>query len=585
MTESARPSLPPLVAFLRARLEARDEHRLWLALAIALGAIASAAFTVGTLLYPLDAVQDDARMFLSWMGRWDEPDILRGDFMAGYWEAVTPWAYKLLFHAAWAIGLKPVIFAKILPIFLLLLVPLFSFRLMRAIGAEPIVAFLVTAALLHYAVRTDFVMSATPRGFWPVLVLALLDGLARGKIVQTTVAQLLLTGTYPQMAMTTATVIGMTFLRVSPGLNLDLGRHRLVLVGASAAVTIAGTIPFLLSSGAYAPSFTLAEALTIPTFGINGRGMLAMQSGALDFVCNPRLGFFKDCREAWSLTSAFLILVTVAGPALLFWRARKPGPGLRSDLPLFLLVASLLWFALATAMLFRLHLPNRYTAGVDLLPYLATLALVLERLRDRPFPEWLVRKPLGRVLLTVGTAATLLACAVGAADVRKGISTPDQAFLDAIRALPRTAVVGGFVQQLDFSPVLTNRSTLFSRELAIAYQEGYFLPIMARMEKVKEILLTPDARVLADDIRALGMTHLVAAPKDLAAMTIPRSFRGFFDARTLAAEEEAARARRPLVSDLAGNCTSGVYDGIAVIDAACLVEAAAGRASPPPSAD
>ena len=109
-------------------------------------------------------------------------------------------------------------------------------------------------------------MSGTPRAFWPVLLFALMEGLARARPLQTGVAQLLLTGMYPQMALVTATVIGLTLLKPSKQFCLDLGRARIVLVAFSAVASIAGLLPFLLSTSAYGPSFSLEEARAVATF-------------------------------------------------------------------------------------------------------------------------------------------------------------------------------------------------------------------------------------------------------------------------------------------------------------------------------
>lgn len=568
-------SPPSIAGFFHDRLVARDEGRFWFALALILGVVAAASFEIKAFTLPIDAISSDARMFLSWMGRWDNPGLLNGDFVADYWQAVSPWAFTGVFHVAWELGVSPVAFAKIFPALLFLLVPIFTFRFIRAINGEPLVAFLVTAAVIHYLARANLIVTGTPRAFWPVLLLAMLDGLARGRIIQTAVAQLLLTGTYPQMAMATATMIGLTLLDVFPSLKLNFSRHRLTLVVVCAMATVAGIAPFLLSSGGYAPSFSLAEALQIPTFMPGGRGELFPASGGFNVLCGSRLSFLVDCNGGAILKPSLLVALAFGGSAILFLRERRTATETRlsSNIPFLLMIASILWFTLARAVLFRLHLPNRYTAATELLIYLTAFPLFIDWVRRCSKP-WLLPTRWERVGLVGAVVAGLMVCTWGALNVRVTLALPNSELLKALRVLPETAVIGGFVEDLDFSPVLTKRSTLFSRELAIAYQKGYFLPIMARMEALKDIVLIHDPEIFADRIKSLKITHLVIRQSDLDEARLPQPFRGFFDEGQLKKEEEVTRPVGTVLSKLAPSCTTGVYGGVLLISADCLLAAA-----------
>ncbi|MDQ0322970.1 hypothetical protein QO002_005176 [Pararhizobium capsulatum DSM 1112] len=566
-------SLSSIADYVRDRLVANDEGRFWFVLAFGLGLISALSFEVRAFALPIDTISSDARMFLSWMGQWDNPDLLNGDFVADYWKAVSPWAYTGVFRLAWELGLPPVVFAKIIPALLLLLVPVFTFRFIRAINGEPLVAFLASAAVLHYLARA--IVSGTPRDLWPILLLAILDGLARGRIFQTALAQLLLTGSYPQMAMATATMIGLTFLDFFPRLKADLSRQRIVLIAVCAMATITGILPFLVSSGGYAPSFSLAEALKIPTFQPGGRGQLFPANGAFNVLCGSRLSFLVNCNGAAILKPSLLVGLVLGGSIVLFLRKQRAAKGIMaSNIPFLLMIASILWFILARAMLFRLHLPNRYTAATELLIYLTAFPLVVEWVRRRLQSNslWLSRS--GRRVLVGGAIILLIVCALGAVNVRVAFTRPNLELLNALRGLPETSVVGGFVEDLDFSPALTNRSTLFSRELAIAYQKGYFLPIMARMEAVKDIVMTHDPEVLVDRISALKITHLVIRQSDLSEARLPPAFRSFFDEAQLKRDEDVEKRVGSILSKLAPICTAGVYNGVSLISTTCLVEAA-----------
>ena len=132
---SVQAAIKSVADFLSARLEARDEDRLWTALSLLLALVPAYVF-MELAFARADRIENDARQFLSWMGRWNDPALLAGDLIADYWSDVSPWAYDELFHAAWAIGIEPVLFTKILPLVLFPLTALFAYRFLRAIRAD-----------------------------------------------------------------------------------------------------------------------------------------------------------------------------------------------------------------------------------------------------------------------------------------------------------------------------------------------------------------------------------------------------------------------------------------------------------------
>jgi hypothetical protein len=566
-----RAALQWVAAFLQMRLEARDEDRLWRTLAVLLG-ILSAGMFLTVAFARAESIADDGRAFISWMGRWNDPGLLAGDLMADYWSSVSPWAYRGLFHAAWAVGIEPAIFIRLLPAILYPLTALFAYRFLRAIGADPLVAFIATACSIALLVGNEAIASGTPRAFWPVLLLAIMEGLARRRPAEVTAAQLLLAGMYPQMALVSASVIGLTSIKPSARFLVDVSRERIGLVLLPGLATIAGLLPFLLSTSAYGPAFSLEEARAIPAFAGNGRASVFAADGSIDMVCGLRLGFLSlDCAGWWQ--QAALMAAIAIGPCVLLARnlaARSDG-SLASPLPFYLLASTLAWFAISTALLFRLHLPSRFSSAASLLAMLAAVPLLASWIRDRLPLSWLARRPIGQAFLIAGTVGCLCAAIIGAVQRPATIVSPrSPALLAAIRALPKDDMVAGFIPDLDFSPAFTGRSTLFNRELAVAYQKGYFLPILARMAAIRDVAFTRDPAVFAARLAAQPIDWLLVPKFTLSDGRVLGPFRGFFGSG-LAAEEEAAQAQGPpVLAKRAGACTAGEYDEVLMLDAACL---------------
>lgn len=200
------------------------------------------------------------------------------------------------------------------------------------------------------------------------------------------------------------------------------------------------------------------------------------------------------------------------------------------------------------------------------------MPVFLAWLRNRTLPVVLKNWRRLSALMIAGFAMLTGGGLILAGDVRPVNFTPkNPPLVAAIAALPRETVVGGFIRDLDFSPVFTNRSTLFNRELTIAYQRGYFVPILQRMQAMRDLILTQDPAVLRDRIEILKIDRLVIEQDTLAHPRVPLAFRTFFG-NDLSAMEEATTSNGPsLVAQLAPRCTGGMFGDVLLVDTACML--------------
>jgi hypothetical protein len=220
---------------------------------------------------------------------------------------------------------------------------------------------------------------------------------------------------------------------------------------------------------------------------------------------------------------------------------------------------------------FRLHIPSRFVVRTVPVMTLLSLGLVVgsffrQRLTPGTRNEFLVRLVGGGVLLA---GAAGLFVTVTADDFR---TWKRPALAGVVASYPAGTLFAGFLEDTDNIPIFARRRVLFSAELAVAYHLGYYRQIEARMRDMAVAELTPDAAVLADalernavDVYLVDMRRL--AKPDGKYSQLPRDF------------VEAQRARlgdtQTALSRLAPSCSRGAVDGVAVLDAHCLV--AAGR--------
>lgn len=527
--------------------------RRWEAAALVFGLLAGLGALV-PLLTGQPGVPDDARMFLAWTGRWDDPGLLAGDLLADYWRSVTPWLFVAVFRAGWWMGIDPVTFARILPALLYPPIAWLCFRLLRGMEATAPLALLSTAVVLAQFAHADIVISGAPRALWPLCVLIALDGLQRRSVLRTALGQSLLTGAYPQLALVTAGLIALSFIAPAPDRWCDLSPRRLAIMAGAAVGTLVSALPFLLREDRFGPAYRLEEIGAIPAFA-SGRSAVLSADGRLDFFCGDRLGIFPHgCEGIGDPALLLLAVITLTGPVILMRRMRRPVAGrMRSALPFLLVVSSVACAAGAAWLLFRLHLPSRYTVLLPYLPALTTLPVLFEQAERLP-----------RRLRRGGWAFALILCAVAVLSPKNVLRAPvHPALIADLAALPSTARIAGFLPDLDFSPLLTGRATLFNSELAVAYERGYFEEVIARMTGLRRGLFAPTAEA-RQRLLELDLDWLVIARETLEEGRLPPSSAGFF---APAASGPMTPERRGLLN----RCAVRNYSAALLIDARCFL--------------
>ncbi|NJL84335.1 MAG: hypothetical protein HC890_17960 [Chloroflexaceae bacterium] len=110
-------------------------------------------------------IHDDVRSHVFWMRRFLDPELFPGDIIADYLQSVAPYGYSALYRGMASLGIDPVGFNKILPIFLAFMTTWFCFRLCLRLFPVPAAAFVATVFLNQTLWVTHDLSSGTPRAF------------------------------------------------------------------------------------------------------------------------------------------------------------------------------------------------------------------------------------------------------------------------------------------------------------------------------------------------------------------------------------------------------------------------------------
>lgn len=460
-------------------------------------------------------VQDDARQHVFWMRRFLDPDLFPNDWIADYFQAVAPWGYTAFYQAFAAIGIDPMFLAKILPFGLGLLTTAYGFAVSMQILPIPFTGFL-SAVLVQQVLWThDDVASATPRAFMPLLFLAFLYYLMRRRLVPCVVTIVLEGLFYPQYVFVFA---GITLLQL---VRWEQGRPKLTQdkkeYGFCAAILVAAflvLLPFVLTTSGYEPTITLAEARNLQEFNDGGRSRFFYDDWLYFWFAGNRSGLFPAFRPA---TIAIGLLL----PVLLCFPHRFPLTQHLTRqiriLPQIVVVALTLFFT-AHAVLFKLHLPSRYSAYTLRFVLVFAMAISLTLLLDAGL-QWLRRsthstsvQPIFVPRLVVWGLATL----VGLTLLIYPSTIPDfpktnytigktPELYQFFAQQPKDSLIAGLLKETDDLPSFSQRSILVGREYAIPYHLGYANPFRQRVLDLIQAQYTLKRPQLVNFIRTYGV--------------------------------------------------------------------------------
>ncbi|MGF1461282.1 MAG: hypothetical protein ACFBSG_19920 [Leptolyngbyaceae cyanobacterium] len=480
------------------------------------------------------ALADDARQHVVWMLRFTDPDLFVNDWIADYYQSVSPIGYVLIYRLFAVVGVSPLLLCKLLPPVLIVLTGAIAFLTVLEFSALPAAGF-VTAALLTQSVEyTGTLASGTSKAFIYLVMLLFIYGWLRRSRGLTWGAIALQGILYPQAVLLTAGVLVLGLVEQREGRwswARDRHRRQITLGGLLIATTV--ILYYGLSTSQFGPTMTRAQALMMPEFFAGGRASFFKPSW-LEGLLYGRGGLRLD-----TATTPVTNLLALGLPLMLRWP--RPFPLVKSvtrdlDLLLKLLLTAFFWFFAAHIVLFKLYLPSRYTGRFLLMVGVIAAGIVVVILADACL-NWaiaLLTPPrsspvsLGFAALALGFTIILgLGVVLYPLTMQNYPSTsmsqgyaPD--LYGVLAQQPKDSLIAGLSVETSNIPSYAQRSVLLSQEIAIPYHVGYYAEISQRARDLIRAQYSADPQVVSDFITQYGVTHWLLEPLSFDIHTLNR---------------------------------------------------------------
>lgn len=424
-------------------------------------------------------VQEDARVYLSWMQRFLEPNLLADDLLNDYFQSVTPAGYAALYRLLASVGIEPVLFSKLLPIGLRILTTCYCFAVCLQIFPIPAAGFISTLLLNQYLSMRDDLVSSTPRAFIYLFLLAFLYYLIRRSLILFLCAIALSGLFYPPLLFILAGILLLQLWRWQ-GKRLCLSDNRLdYIFGATGfGLSLIMMLPYALNSSKFGPVITESEARALPEFSETGR---------IPFFDDDSFWFWLFGQHSGLLPNVLehpLAIIGLLLPFLLRYPHRFPlAKQVTSNITILpqILLASLGMFFAAHALLYKLFAPARYTRYTFRIVLILAAGIVIIVVLDAVF-QWAkqqIQPLMWRQIIASGLTVLLATVLIFYPHLLKHFPNGNYMvgkapeFYEFFQKQPKDILIASLSAEADNLPTFSRRKILVGWEYAVPYHIGY----------------------------------------------------------------------------------------------------------------
>lgn len=542
-------------------------------------------YSLAALQEPLSnayVIHDDVRSHVFWMHRFFDPSLFPNDLITDYFQSVAPTGYVTLYRSMASLGIDPLIFNKILPLPLVLITVGYCFGLVMSLFPVPAAGFLASALFTETIWSVNDVSSGTPRAFLYPLLMAFLYYLARRSLIPSLVCIILQGLFYPQCLFISGGILLLRLIRWHEGqFSLSRDRSDYIFCGLGLGLVFFMLLPYALKISDYGPVATLPDARSLPTLQHTSRKDFFHPNLWNYWVCNERSALLpmEWCLEPFP-PHGWLAIALVP---MLWLSSRFPlGNYLSSRAAVLVqtIGASVGMFILAHALLFRLHLPNRYTKHSFRIVLIVAGAIAFTIALDALF-RWVINRWRSRTSLAAGGGIMIwLALLLAYPWLIGGFINPDYvkaeptAIFTFFSEQPKDIVVASLSEEGNNIPAISKRTVLISSETANPYHMGYYEEIWQRQQDVMLAHYSPALRDVKAVIETYGIDFFlldsdVFTPQYVGDDEWRRETQPFANQ----AVERLEKGEPSALEQFTSQCTVLEVEGMRILETDCLLEA------------
>lgn len=520
--------------------------------------------------------EDDTRVYVFWLQKFIEPNLLADDLIADYFQSVTPPGYTLLFRIFALLGIGPVIVANWLTVGLTILAAAYVFLLSVELLPVPVVGLIST--IIFWLVSGP--VSNTPRGFVYVLIPAFAYYLLRNSLILCLLTVALQALFYPLYIFI---MLGILIVRLFEfrGGKLTFSRQRqdYILCFSGIGIAFVCLIPYIITSSEFAPSITREEARLLPEYAATGRTPYFYDSFIDQFILGWQSGvqpirLFTPIKITWiSLLLPFFISLPSLFPLVTKLKQR-------AAILLQAILVSIGMFILAHWVFLKLFLPNRYTRHTWQIVICVATSIAIAILLEAIF-QWLKQTNLlsltwKNLFATVVSIRLLSYLLLYPIYVKPTIAQPIYHIAEIENFLaqqPKDIQVASLEAiAADNIPTFAKRSVFVSWEYANPYHPKYYNQIRARAINLIEAYYTDSLPELQDFIQQHQIDFFVIRPSHFS-LSFIKSNRWLKQWRKMRNKiyQRLEQGETPALQNLIETCSVFQSDDWSVVSSQCII--------------